>query len=123
MPALLTSTSSRPPPISVAVVDQRGAVGVDGHVAADGVHPVAEIGGQRGQPVLPAGRGHDGGAGGVQHPDEPHPEPRRSAGDHGDLAVEAEASERIDVIGDHGRTLRGGMMHGTCHPTPAGGPR
>ena len=54
---------------------------------------------------------HDAGADGVEHPGEPLAEARRGAGDHGDLAVEAEEGERVERGGRrHGAERRSGPM-------------
>ena len=101
MPALFTSTS-RWPSTAIGVGHQPLAVGVHRHVAGDGDEPVAEVGGQRLEPVGAAGGGHHGGAGGVQDPGEAVAQAGGGAGDDGDLAVEAERGGDVDCCFAHG---------------------
>ena len=75
-------------------VDEPLAVGVHRHVARHRHQPIAELGGQRLEPIDPSGAHDDGRAGAVEHPGEAVAQPRRGAGDDGDLAIEGEEVER-----------------------------
>ena len=95
MPALFTSTS-RWPSSAMASATSRSQSASTEHVAGHRHEPLAELGGERLEPVGAPGRRHDRGAGGVQHPGEAVAEPARRAGDDGDPPVEAERGGEVD---------------------------
>ena len=78
------------------------------HVAGHRDEPLAEVGGERLEPVGAPGRRHHGGAGRVQHPGEAVAEAARRAGDDGDPPVEAEGRGEVDGgagAGAHARMI------------------